>query len=93
MSEAWKTIETAPKTGEQVLLDIGYPWPVLACWNACDSAWTYTEMQINMVNGEYNDPYFENESEKCENVKGWMPLPEVNRDLSNIAESTAQTSS
>ena len=74
----WVAAELAPKTGEQILANVGLPWPVMACWNAHDSQWSYANLQINMMEGEYNDPYFETESAHNYVLKGWMPTPDQN---------------
>lgn len=73
----WRTDEP-PKTGNTFLADVGYPWPVVAAWNDCDSCWVYANLQVSMVDGVYNDTYFENEHEPANGVKRWMPLPEFN---------------
>jgi hypothetical protein len=66
-----------PNDGNPFLADIGYPWPVFAAWNGCDCCYVYANLQCNMVDGVYNDTYFENEYEKPNGVKRWMPLPEL----------------
>jgi hypothetical protein len=77
----WKNINIAPKDGKMVLLDIGLPWAVVGSWNVCEKKWVYANIQVNMVDGEYNDPYFENELEAefdsngRANIKGWQFLP------------------
>ena len=74
----WVAAELAPKTGEQILANVGAPWPVMACWNPVDSKWTYANMQLNMVNGNCDDPYYENEAAHNYELKGWMPVPDQN---------------
>ena len=74
----WVAAELAPKTGEQIIANVGLPWPVMACWNAHDSQWSYANLQINMMEGEYNDPYFETESDHNYELKGWIPTPDQN---------------
>jgi hypothetical protein len=71
----WKNINTAPKDGTMVLLDNGLPWSVVGCWNVCEKKWVYANIQVNMVNGEYNDPYFENEYDNEKEIRGWQFLP------------------
>lgn len=69
--------DAPPKCGTQFLADVGYPWPVVAAWNKCDEEWVVANLQVSMVNGEWNDTYFENEHEKT--IKRWMPMPELTR--------------
>lgn len=71
----WLTTEP-PKTGNQFLADVGFPWPVVAAWNGCDENWVYANLQCGMVDGVYNDTYFETEREPAEGIKRWMPFPE-----------------
>jgi hypothetical protein len=73
---AWLTTEP-PKNGHCFLADIGMPWPVLAVWNSYEQAWVYANMQVNAMHGEWNDPYFETETEPLDGVKRWQPLPEL----------------
>ena len=70
----WQTTEP-PKTGNTLLADIGYPWPVVIAWCAYDQDWVYANLQINMIGGEYCDPYFETERHPEAGIKRWMPLP------------------
>jgi len=75
MSE-WLTTEP-PKDGNSFLADVGLPWPVVTAWNGCDECWVYASLHANMVDGIYNDIYFETEYEPVGNVKRWMPTPEL----------------
>lgn len=70
----WQSPETAPKTGDMILADAGYPWPVLACWNKYEQEWVYASFAMNYVDGT-EDPYFETESEKT--IKKWCPIPDL----------------
>lgn len=74
MKSKWKSQNTAPKDGNPIIADIGLPWAVLACWSTAEQKWCYTNLQMNMVNGE-DDPYFENEWEP--ELKAWVSLPEI----------------
>lgn len=65
--------ETAPKTGEPILAQIGTPHMVVAMWNAHESKWVVAAPHINMVDGKYTDPYFENEY--VNEITGWMIIP------------------
>ena len=70
----WRKDEP-PKNGSTFLADFGLPWPVVAAWNGCDENWVYANLQVNMVNGIYNDTYFETERE--ERIIQWMALPDI----------------
>jgi len=72
----WKDPKTAPKTGEVILADLGWPWPCLACWNAAEQQWVYANLQMNLVGG-LNDPYFDNEYGNHDELKRWAPLPKL----------------
>ena len=69
----WQSPETAPKTGEMILADLGWPWASLACWNELEMKWVFANLSVNFVDGK-QDPYFENEYESMKNMRGWMPL-------------------
>lgn len=75
MSE-WRTDEP-PRDMSVFIADIGLPWSVVAVWNGCDENYVYANLQVNMVNGVYNDTYFENETEGVGGIKRWMPMPEL----------------
>lgn len=70
----WNPPETAPKD-RPILLDVGFPTPVIGAYNPVAGEWTYGEFQIGLFDGEWNDTYFECEYTK--KINGWMPLPEV----------------
>lgn len=72
----WQPMDSAPKTGEVFLADMGWPWPLLACWNKYESKWVYVMLQMNIVDG-IDDPYFENDYDKDDALKKWMPLPDL----------------
>jgi|LakMenEpi03Aug12_release.lakeMendotaPanAssembly.Ray.scaffolds.fasta_scaffold41791_10 hypothetical protein len=72
----WLTTDP-PIDGSSFLADVGLPFAVVASWNVCDCCFVYASLNCNMVNGVYNDFYFENEYEKPNGVKRWMPLPEL----------------
>lgn len=69
---------TAPKD-RTLLLDVGYPWPVVAHWNPVQEDWVCAELAAGIYRDEsgrhYNDTYFENEHEK--NPKGWALMPSI----------------
>jgi hypothetical protein len=70
----WKIPEIAPKTGEQILADVGLPYPVVVSWNKHQKQWAYASLQLNFVEGT-EDPYFETDWSEC--IKKWMPLPDM----------------
>jgi len=70
----WETNEP-PKVGE-LLMNIGLPWPVHACWNDHEQQYIYTVLQCNMIDGEYTDPYWENAYCDMDEVKSWMKVPD-----------------
>jgi|APGre2960657404_1045060.scaffolds.fasta_scaffold01232_8 hypothetical protein len=67
--------DTAPKD-QAILGDFGYPWLQLATWNECDQKWAVASMEINMVGGQYNDPYWVTEQENEKDLLGWRPFPQ-----------------
>ena len=79
----WRSMKTAPKNGSAILLDIDMPWPVVACWSEHEKRWVFANHQINMVNGKWNDPYWESEWEN--DALAWMPMPDVSRHNRNYA--------
>ena len=54
----WQPMTTAPKD-DLILLDIGMPWAVVAVWSGHEPHWTYPSLQVNAVDGVWDDPYFE----------------------------------
>lgn len=70
----WQPIDTAPKDGNALLLNIGWPWPIMGMWNDCQKEWVCAYPQCNVVGGQWNDTYFENE---YDTPTHWMPLPEL----------------
>ena len=74
--KCWQAGETAPKTGEQFLADIGMPWAVVAMYSEAQEEFVYAELECSLFEG-MNDPYFITECEKPENVKRWQPLPKL----------------
>lgn len=74
---AWQPIESAPKDGTQIFISGVMPWPVVAAWNGHHSAWGYASQQCELVDGEWNDYYWETDSIHPENNDlNWMPLPQ-----------------
>jgi len=71
----WKTPETAPKDGTVILGDFGYPWPFVAVWNSYDEKWVMPSLNAQKMEYGKIDYWFENEQERAEDLKSWMPLP------------------
>jgi len=74
----WQSAETAPKD-QTIIADMGLPWPVEATWCGADSRWVYANVQVGLFHGVYNDFYFENEQGEENELRSWMPMPEVER--------------
>ena len=70
------TPESAPKD-ETFLGNFGYPWLQMTVWNDYDKKWSVASMEINMMNGEWNDPYWTTEQENETALLGWIPLPPI----------------
>jgi len=77
VDNGWRSMDTAP-ADDMVILDVGWPYAVIGAWNEHEQQWIYSELEINCVGGNFNDPSFHNEYAETIEVKGWMPLPEVN---------------
>ena len=76
MSEqTWLPGESAPKDGSVFLADIGYIQTVTCSWNAHEKKWVFAVLQRNMIDGEHNDTYFENEYATEAELISWMELP------------------
>ncbi len=73
----WNKPETAPRNGHLVFANLGWPWPITACWNEYEHRWVYAMAQLNIVDRQ-EDPYFENEYAEDSELLGWLPLPDVN---------------
>ena len=82
----WQPPKTAPKDGDLFLADIGHPWPVLCSWSGACEKWAYAGFNMNMYEGEYNDPYFDTEWEKVDGLKAWMPMPPPPNNIKLIDE-------
>ena len=72
----WQPMDTAP-VDDLLILDVGLPYVVVGAWNEHEQQWVYSELEINRVDGNFNDPYFGNVYISNADVKGWMKLPEV----------------
>lgn len=70
--------ETAPKD-RVILADFGWPWILPAHWNDACGHWATITLQCGPLDGEWNDTYFEPESENEGALLGWLPMPDVAR--------------
>jgi len=68
--------DTAPKD-QAILGNFGYPWLQLAVWNDHDQKWAVASMEMNMVHGKWNDPYWTTEQEHEKDLLGWRPFPQL----------------
>jgi hypothetical protein len=71
--------ETAPRDGKLFLGDFGYPWLLMTAWNEHDEKWATTSIQAQEMKGGKTDLWFETEQEKPGELRGWIPLPEIQR--------------
>lgn len=68
-----------PPFDRVLLLDVGYPWPVLGRWCAAFECFVHAELQASHCNGKL-DLYFESETfrpcgVRAANTMRWMSLP------------------
>ena len=75
----WQPPATAPRDMTVFLGDFGLPWPRLAAWNPVQEKFVVADPQIDQYEGLWRDSYFENDYLPAEELRGWMPLPEVVR--------------
>ncbi|MDX8399763.1 MAG: hypothetical protein R8K20_05895 [Gallionellaceae bacterium] len=71
----WRTDE--PPKDTMIFADVGYIYAVPAIWSELEGEWIYEIIEINMYHGDYNDPYFSSEMAKPDELKRWMPMPEL----------------
>ena len=71
----WQSIETAPRDGTVIILNIGLPWAVCGVWCKPSDAWCCAELQSDAYNGKWDDNYFQNEYERT--PTGWQPMPAI----------------
>lgn len=72
----WQPIATAPKD-KPILLDVGFPWPLVGIWNEPSGKWVCADLQMGLYEGQYNDTYFENDY--FSTPTRWHAIPEVAR--------------
>ena len=75
LAKFWQFPETAPIDGTPIIIDAGYPWPLIGVWNKVEQRWVCAELKVDLFKGEWEDTYFENES--YHTIVWWMPLPKV----------------
>jgi len=63
-----------PKDNNMYLLDIDFPFLVMAIWNAHEKQWSWANVQVNMIDGKYCDPYWETEYAEDDEIQGWCEL-------------------
>ena len=68
--------ENAPKDGSVFLADFGYG-TVAAAWSKAENQWVTALFQLGLYQGGFNDAYFETEYFNEDELKGWMPMPEI----------------
>ena len=64
-----------PPKDKLFLADIGYPYYVLTHWNGAMEYYVYTELQVELYHGEWNDTYFQTDSFREEEIKSWIDFP------------------
>lgn len=72
----WRT--DAPPLDEIILAEfVGYPFVAVTLWNDHEQQWVYPMLQVNLINGEWCDPYFQNELAHPAELIHWLPLPNL----------------
>jgi len=76
-TDHWRSPETAPKDGTQIIGDFGWPWPLPALWDEYDEEWVVCVLQCcPMVDGP-NNSYFETDTEPDKALRRWLPMPNL----------------
>jgi len=73
-----KDPSTAPKDGTIFLAHFGYPQLVSCMFNPVSCKWVTATPQTGMVDGDWNDYYFESEYEHPAEMRYWIKLPALN---------------
>lgn len=76
----WRSPDTAPRDMTYIIGDFGMPWSMVACWSPALDKWCCAEPHVDMYEGEYTDPSYQNEYLPHSELRGWMPMPVVRRD-------------
>lgn len=66
-----------PPRDRVFLADVGYPYLVLCHYNPINNDYVYTELQVDLYEGVWQDYYFQNEHCAEDEIKGWIELPKV----------------
>lgn len=69
----WRT--DAPPRDRVFLARLGWPWPVICHYSPFDGDFVWAMVQVNMVDGEWDDYYFETEHSPESEIKAWMDVP------------------
>lgn len=70
----WQSPDTAPKTGQTFIANVGMPWAVVMMWNEAMDQFCWADIEGNLFEGK-NDPAFVTEWMTPGDLLGWMPLP------------------
>lgn len=71
---------TPPKDDKTYLVDIGYPWLVMAVYNRVDDKWSYATLEVDIYDGEFEDTHWVNEQAKGHEILRWMDYPGINAE-------------
>jgi hypothetical protein len=70
--------ETTPRD-RCILLDVGYPWLVMGCWNDYLACFVYANLEVDVTikdeGGYLVDSSYVTETANSEEVLGWFPIP------------------
>lgn len=69
----WRT--DAPPRDRVFLAKLGWPWPVMCHYSPLDNDFVWVDIQVNFVDGEWNDYYFENKYSAEDEITAWMEVP------------------
>lgn len=73
----WQPPKTAPKKDVILACFDDCPLPVTATWNEPEQQWVFSLAQVNLFEGQWNDTFFETQYECADQLKAWMPLPQL----------------
>lgn len=76
LKKPWLSPKTAPKDKTFIGIFTEYPYPSQAHWNAASKGWVYVIPQVELLDGKWNDHYFETVSAKKEDLIAWVPMEE-----------------